>query len=124
MADRPMAIPLTLRCDCGDVISAQAGDIVTCTCGRRYDTSTLPGPSIAHVHATQARLRLYARLGVIIVVFMGLLGFFVAGLPGVAGAASISAILWWRVVAPALRRRHMDDVTDLPTWNLEADRDA
>lgn len=119
-----MAIPLTLRCECGDVISAQAGDIVTCTCGRRYDTSTLPGTSIAHVRATQARLRLYARLGAIIVVFLGLLGFFVAGLPGVAGAASISAIIWWRVVAPSLRRKHMDDVTDLPTWNVEAERDA
>lgn len=119
-----MSIPLTLRCECGEVLSTQSGETVTCACGRRYDTSTLPGPSVAHVKATQARLRLYARLGVIIVVFFGLLGFFLAGLPGVAGAASISAILWWRVVAPALRRKHMDDVNDLPTWTVEADRDA
>ena len=108
-----MSIPLTLRCECGEVLSADAGETVACTCGRRYDTSTLPGPSIAHVKATQARLRLYARLG-----------FYFAGLPGIAGAASISAIVWWKVVAPALRRKHMDDVTDLPTWELEADRDA
>jgi hypothetical protein len=119
-----MSIPITLRCECGEVLSAQAGDVVTCTCRRRYDTSTLPGPSIAHVRSTQARLRLYARLGAVVVVLFGLLGFYFAGLPGVAGAASISAIVWWRVVAPALRRKHMDDVTDLPTWNVEADRDA
>jgi hypothetical protein len=119
-----MSIPLTLRCECGEVISAHAGDVVTCTCERRYDTSALPGPSIAHVRATQARLRLYARLGAIIVVLFGLIGFYFARLPGVAGAASISAILWWKVVAPALRRKHMDDVTDLPTWNVEAERDA
>jgi hypothetical protein len=119
-----MAVPLTLRCECGEVLSTQSGEKVTCTCGRSYDTSTLPGPSIAHVKATQARLRLYARLGVITVVFFGLLGFFLAGLPGVAAAASVSAILWWKVVAPALRRKHMGDVTDLPTWDLEADRDA
>lgn len=119
-----MSIPLTVRCECGEVLSADAGEVVTCTCGRRYDTSTLPGPSVAHVKATQARLRLYARLGAVAVVTFGLLGFFLAGLPGVAGAASVSALLWWKVVAPALRRRHMDDVTDLPTWSLEADRDA
>jgi hypothetical protein len=119
-----MSIPLTLRCECGEVLSADAGETVVCTCGRRYDTSSLPGPSIAHVKATQARLRLYARLGVVTVVFFGLIGFYFAGLPGIAGAAAISAIIWWRVVAPALRRKHMDDVTDLPTWDLEADRDA
>jgi hypothetical protein len=119
-----MSIPLTLRCECGEVLSAQSGETVDCGCGRRYDTSTLPGPSIAHVRATQARLRLYAQLGAIVVIFFGLLGFFLAGLPGVAAAASLSAIIWWRVVAPALRRKHMSDVTDLPTWNLESERDA
>ena len=119
-----MSIPLTLRCECGETLSADAGETVVCQCGRRYDTSTLPGPSIAHVKATQARLRLYARLGVITVVFFGVIGFYFAGLPGIAGAASISAIIWWKVVAPALRRKHMDDVTDLPTWSIEADRDA
>jgi hypothetical protein len=119
-----MSIPLTLSCECGEVLSTQSGETVTCACGRRYDTSTLPGTSVAHVKATQARLKLYARLGVTTVIFFGLLGFFLAGLPGVAAAASLSAIIWWRVVAPALRKKHMDDVTNLPTWDVEADRDA
>jgi hypothetical protein len=119
-----MSIPLTLRCECGEVLSAQAGETVACTCGRRYDTAKIPGQSVARVRTTQVRLRLYARLGLIAVVTFGLLGFFVAGLPGVAFAASLSALVWWKVVAPWLRRRHSQDLADLPSWNLEADRDA
>lgn len=119
-----MSIPLTLRCECGEVLSAEAGETVACTCGRRYDTSRIPGPSVARVRATQVRLRLYARLGLALVVLLGLLGFLVAGLPGVAFAASLSALVWWRVVAPWLRRRHSDELADLPSWSLEADRNG
>lgn len=119
-----MSIPLTLRCECGEVLSAKAGETVTCACGRRYDTSTIPGPSVARVQATQARLRLYARLGLIVVITFGILGFFAAGLPGVALAASLSALVWWKGVAPWLRRKHAEDFTDLPSWQLEAERDA
>ena len=119
-----MSIPLTLRCECGEVISAEAGEAVSCTCGRRYDTSTIPGSSVARVRATQVRLRLYARIGLIVVIAFGILGFLAAGLPGVAGAAGLSAIIWWRIVAPLLRRRHAAELSHLPSWQLEADRDA
>jgi hypothetical protein len=119
-----MSIPLTLRCECGEVLTARAGDTVSCPCGRRYDTSTIPGPSLARVRATQARMRLYARLGLAVVVAFGVLGYLALGLPGVALTASLSAIIWWRVVAPVLRRHHVDDLTDLPSWELKADRDG
>jgi len=119
-----MSIPLTLRCECGETLSANAGETVTCTCGRRYDTSTIPGPSVARVRATQVRMKLYARLGLALVVLFGVLGFLVAGLPGVAFAAALFALVWWRVIAPWLRRRHAEDLGDLPSWNLEADSDS
>jgi hypothetical protein len=119
-----VSIPLTLRCECGEILSATAGEAVTCACGRRYETSSIPGQSVARVHATQVRLRLYARIGLIVVIAFGILGFFAAGLPGVAGAAGLSAIIWWRIVAPLLRRRHAAELSDLPSWELEAERDA
>jgi hypothetical protein len=119
-----MSIPLTLRCECGETLSANAGEAVTCTCGRRYDTSTVPGESIARVRATQMRMKLYARLGLAFVVLFGVLGFLVGGLPGVAFAAALFALIWWKVIAPWLRRRHSEDLSELPSWNLEADRDA
>jgi fatty acid desaturase len=119
-----MSIPLTLHCECGEELTAKAGETVTCGCGRRYDTSTIPASSIARVRATQARMRLYARLGLAVVVAFGALGFLALGWPGVALMASLSAIIWWRIVAPVLRRHHADDLTDLPSWELEADRDG
>lgn len=119
-----MSIPLTIRCECGEALSAEAGEAVTCTCGRRYDTSTIPGSSVARVRATQVRLRLYARIGLIAVITFGILGYFAAGLPGVALAASLSALIWWKGVAPWLRRRHAEELSDLPSWQLKADRDA
>ena len=119
-----MSIPVTLRCECGNVLYAKVGESVTCTCGRRYDTSSLSGPTVARVRATQARLRLYARLGMAVVVGFGALGWFWLGLPGVALTASLSAIIWWRIVAPVLRRKHSDELADLPSWELKAERDA
>jgi hypothetical protein len=119
-----MSIPLTVRCECGEVLSAKAGEAVTCTCGRRYDTANIPGQSVARVRATQVRLRTYARLGFVVVILFGVLGFYVGGLPGVAFAAALSALVWWRVVAPWLRRRHSDELADLPSWTIEAERDA
>jgi hypothetical protein len=60
----------------------------------------------------------------IVIVLSGVLGFLWLGLPGVALAASLSALVWWKIVAPQLRRRHADELADLPSWSLEADRDA
>jgi hypothetical protein len=119
-----MSIPLTIRCECGEVLSAKAGEAVNCTCGRSYDTATIPGPSLARVRATQVRLRLYARIGLIAVITFGIFGFFAAGLPGVALAASLSALVWWKGIAPWLRRKHSHELADLPSWKLKAERDA
>ncbi|HSE82055.1 MAG TPA: hypothetical protein VLA87_10290 [Gaiellaceae bacterium] len=119
-----MSIPVTLRCECGEAHQATVGETVTCTCGRRYDTSSLSGPAVARVRATQARLRLYAQLGLAVVIAFGILGFLWLGLPGVALTASLSAIIWWRVVAPVLRRKHSDELADLPSWGLKAERDG
>jgi hypothetical protein len=119
-----MSIPLTIRCECGAVLPAKAGETVACTCGRNYDTSTIPGSSVARVRATQVKLRFYARIGLIVVIVFGVLGFLWLGLPGVALAASLSALVWWKVVAPQLRRRHAEELADLPSWSLEAEKDA
>jgi hypothetical protein len=97
---------------------------VTCACGRRYDTSSIPGPSVARVRATQVRLRLYARIGLITVVTFGVVGFLWLGLPGVALAASVAALIWWKIVAPQLRRRHAEEIADLPAWQLKAEKDG
>ena len=56
--------------------------------------------------------------------FLVLPGFLWLGLPGVALTASLSAIIWWRVVAPVLRRKHSDELADLPSWGLKAERDG
>ena len=58
-----MAIPITVRCECGETHSAKLGDVVECSCGRRYDTSQIPESTFAQVREHQAKARLYVRVG-------------------------------------------------------------
>jgi hypothetical protein len=116
-----MSIPLTIRCECGETLSATLGETKSCSCGRRYDTSSIPPDSLLHVRATQARLRLYARIGFILTVASALIGFVVYGLSGAVAGGCLAAIVWWRVVRPRLQRRREAELANVRSWTLEAE---
>jgi hypothetical protein len=71
-----MAIPITVRCECGETHSAKLGETVECPCGRSYDTSQLPQGQFAQVREHQAKAKLYVRVGFAFIAGIAVTGFF------------------------------------------------
>lgn len=109
-----MAIPITIRCECGETHSADLGDSVDCSCGRHYDTSTLPPERFAHVQAKQARIRLYLTLGLIFVAGVSVLTFALWGLRGIMVGLPLAALVWFLFLGKWYRKR----------WLLRSARDS
>jgi hypothetical protein len=117
-----MAIPITVRCECGETHSVDLGDAVECRCGRRYDTAALPPESFGHIRARQARIRLYMQLGII---FMGLsvvLSAVFWGVKGVAVAIPLAGLVWFLFFGKWYRTRWLRDTGEKTTLQLEAER--
>lgn len=115
-----MAIPITVRCECGQVSPAKLGDTVTCQCGRTYDTSALPAERFSQVRAHQAKARLYVRIGVIFVAGIAALAYVFFGIWGAAFAGPLAALIWFRVVRRWFMRTFVPSPGELPTLELDA----
>lgn len=115
-----MAIPLTIRCECGETRSAQLGETVECSCGRRYDTSTLAPERFAHIRAKHARVRLYLQLGVIFVVGIAVVTAMLWGMRGLALGLPLSGLVWFLFFGRWYRKRWLKDVYEPTTLQLEA----
>ena len=72
-----MAIPITVRCECGETHKAKLGDVVECSCGRSFDTSKVAESNFPQVREHQAKARLYVRIGAIFVLGAGVAAFVV-----------------------------------------------
>ena len=81
----------------------------------------MPRESFVQVRAAQLRVRLYTRIGVVLVAAAAVLGWWIEGLAGAALAGPAAALLWFRFVQPRFKRRQAQDLAALPTWKLEAE---
>lgn len=115
-----MAIPITVRCECGETHSAKLGETVVCGCGREFDTSTLDENRFVQVREHRARTALYVRLGLVWVVGIGFVTFFLWGKWGVAIGAPFAAIIWFRVIRRWFMRKFVPSPGDLTPLELEA----
>ena len=113
-------IPITLRCECGQTHSVELGDDVQCSCGRSYDTRTLDQARLTGVRRSQAKMRLYITFGLLFIVGISFTAFALWGLKGVAIGLPASAIAWFRLIGPVVRRRVFYGAGELPTWQLES----
>ena len=113
-------IPITIRCDCGETHRAELGDEVECSCGRRYDTSTLPETDVFAVRRAQLRMKLYVTLGLIFVAGLTVIGFVLWGIKGAALVGPLTALVWFRLLGPPLRRHVFRGAGELPSWKLGA----
>lgn len=116
------AIPITLKCECGEMLKADLGDQVKCRCGRSYDTTELEQSRLAGVRHSQAKMRIYITVGTLFIVGAAAIAFGFWGLRGVAVAVPASGLFWFRLIGPIVRRRVFYGAGELPTWQLEASK--
>jgi hypothetical protein len=117
-----MAVPIVVRCSCGVQTPASAGVVVTCTCGRTYDTATVDSEQVRLAGLIQKRHKVYARLGLVVAGLATIGGFVVAGWWGAGLALPFSCLIWWKGVQPRWHRRAAADLASIPTSRIEADR--
>ena len=118
-----MAIPITVRCECGETHSAKLGDVVECACGRRYETSKISESNFPQVREHQAKARLYVRVGAVFIIVIGVVSFFVWGIFGAAITVPIGGMLWFWYIRRWFMRRYVVSPGELPTLELEATRE-
>ena len=114
-----MPLPLKILCECGHTSYVEAGEEAVCVCGRRYDTSAVPSERLVSVRVTQAKARLYVRLGFVFVVAATLAGYLVYGLRGAALALPAAALLLFRVVQPRFQARQRAALDEVEPWKVE-----
>jgi hypothetical protein len=115
-----VAVPITIRCECGVETPATLGQRVTCSCGREYATGDIDPARTGDVAALQHRIRFYARVGMLLIVGAAILGYVIQGLAGLALAAPAAAVLWFRFVQPRFKRRLEEQLREAPAWQLSA----
>jgi hypothetical protein len=116
-------IPLVVRCSCGGVHTAHAGDIVTCDCGETYDTHEVPQEKLAAAAGARNRQKAYVRFGIAVVALTMIAGFFIAGWWGAALALPLSCLVWWKRVLPHFHSKSLLDVAAIPTTTVEGQRE-
>jgi hypothetical protein len=117
------AIPITVRCECGETHSAKLGDVVECPCGRSYETSQISESNFPQLREHQAKARLYVRAGAIFLIVIGVISFFVWGIFGAAITVPIGGMLWFWYIRRWFMRRYVPSPGELPTLQLEATRE-
>lgn len=118
-----MAIPLVVRCECGQTHSADLGDTVDCSCGRRYETAKLEPERFASVRARQARIRLYLQLGLIFVAGATVVAGVLWGVKGLAVGLPLAALMWFLFLGKWYRKRWLHRGTDSPTLTLDSSKE-
>jgi len=116
-----MAVPITVRCECGETVSTELGETVGCACGRRYDTSKLSPEQFGSVRAAQAHMRLYMRVGIISIAGVAVFAAVKWGVIGVAVGVPAAALVWFRFLGKWYKRRWLRDLSDRPSLKLEAE---
>jgi hypothetical protein len=113
-----MQVPITVKCQCGHVTQAFAGQEVTCECGRVYQT-TLSAEQQAALYGLEQRMRVFARLGTGLVGLCALAGFLLLDRWAGLAALIISGGLWWVVLQPIWRRHAVAQLATLPAATVD-----
>jgi hypothetical protein len=112
--------PITVTCDCGEVLRVPYGESAACgSCGRRWDTAQIPADEYEGVMRDMRRYRVEAMvlgLGLgLLVVTVGV----TTGRP-LFPLALIAMAGWWLLYMPRWRRKVRARARSLPTWKLRS----
>ena len=118
------SVPLRITCDCGNTLQTDAGETVTCACGRSYDTTSIARhPDLAGLTSDMARAKMLSKVGLLAVIAIGVGVFFWLGWAAATLAFGLAAALFIRTVRPIYRRDMKRTATGLPTWSLKGERE-
>jgi hypothetical protein len=106
-------VPIVVSCECGRATDADAGDEVTCGCGRRYRTELSPEQRSA-LNAMQQRSRAFARLGIGVVGMVALVAMLGLGVRGGAVVLALGVVAWWVLLQRVWRQRVVRRIAGLP----------
>lgn len=110
-------IPITVRCECGQVHEAILGETVRCSCGRRHDTQA-PEEVRQRIFRARRGLEVAKRSGLILIPAAGLLGMALTQrIVGVL-AGPVVAVPWFALVLPFFRRRYAQAMGQI-RWTSE-----
>jgi hypothetical protein len=118
-----VAIPITVRCECGETHSAKLGDRVECSCGRCYETSEISESNFPQIGEHQAKAKLYVRVGAAFLLVAGVVSFFLWGLWGAAITVPLAGMVWFWYIRRWFMRRYVPSPGELPTLELKASRE-
>jgi hypothetical protein len=108
---------ITLTCDCGEVSYLAYGQAWACACGRRWNTSQIPGDEYWGIMREMRRFRLIAIASALVLcVTFGLLAFLVE--QKLLLLFPIVMAGWYLFYMPRWRRRVRRRARNLPTWEL------
>ena len=118
-----MAIPITVKCECGEAHKANLGDVVECSCGRRFDTSKISETNFPQVHEHQAKAKLYVRVGAIFLLTAGVTAYFIWGFWAAAITVPLTGMVWFWYIRRWFTRRYVPSPGELPTLELESSKE-
>ncbi len=119
-----MAAPrITLRCDCGAEALVAYGERWTCaSCGRTYDTSSIPAADYDAIQSLRRRYRIFGYAGVSVVAAFVLLLALTAQQFQIFIGLPFILLVWFMYVRPIMRSRYHRRVLELQrTWTLKAE---
>lgn len=113
-----MALPVTLRCECGETHETELGQTVRCRCGRVYEVDA-PLDAQARIMRAHRGLKTGRRAGLLIVPACGLGAMAITGSVWGMLAAVVALVLWYGVVLRLLEKRYLRAMGAV-SWHADA----
>jgi len=117
-----MGIPVVIRCDCGAETRGDAGETLVCErCGRRYETAGVMSEQLLQARSAAVRHKVMTRLGLGIVGLLTVLALFQFGYVAFFATFAVTALLWFGVLMPWVRRRSFGTILSAETTRIRAE---
>jgi hypothetical protein len=113
---------ITITCECGQRRALRYGERWSCEgCGRTWNTRRIPADEYAAIRRTQLRFR-WTQIGVLtLAVAVVAISIAIGSAFGGLILVAFGAITWKTAVWPRQRRRYLEAVAKLPTWEIKPD---
>ena len=114
--------PIAVTCECGEKRDLAYGEQWQCeSCGKRWDTGTIPAEQYGEIRRISLRYRsipvLFGALVAVLAIVFSLTG----NIFGVFFLMPTALIGWFVFLRPLHRKRYRAAISSLPRWELRAE---